>query len=133
MDLRSAIHAAIVLAMAASVVVVSVGQGTAQTTAPATKTDPKINEPFKRPDVKAYIKKFESDDREVYQTAARDRRGPWLEARDDGGRRRRRHGIVHAAVRRESRPDGTVYAVDIAPGSSRTSRPKPRKQATHRS
>ena len=30
------------------------------------KTDPKINEPFKKPDVKAYIKKFESDDREVY-------------------------------------------------------------------
>ena len=30
------------------------------------KTDPKINEAFKKPDVKAYIKKFESDDREVY-------------------------------------------------------------------
>ena len=31
-----------------------------------TKTDPKINEPFKKPDVKGFIKKFESDDREVY-------------------------------------------------------------------
>ena len=30
------------------------------------KTDPKINDPFKKPDVKAYIKKFESDERETY-------------------------------------------------------------------
>ena len=31
------------------------------------KTDPKINEPFKKADVKGFIKKFESDDRELYK------------------------------------------------------------------
>ena len=30
------------------------------------RTDPKINEPFKNPDVKGFIKRFESAEREVY-------------------------------------------------------------------
>jgi hypothetical protein len=33
---------------------------------PKVKADPKINEPFKKPDVKAFIKKFESGERETY-------------------------------------------------------------------
>jgi ubiquinone/menaquinone biosynthesis C-methylase UbiE len=32
----------------------------------STKVNPKINDPFKKPDLKGFIKKFESDDREVY-------------------------------------------------------------------
>src|SRR5437016_2019450 len=46
------------------------GRTQAQTTSPAiaaqAKADPKINEPFKKPNVKDYVKKFESEDRETY-------------------------------------------------------------------
>ena len=44
----------------------SSAQTTGQTAASRSKTDPKINDAFKKPDVKAYIKKFESEDREPY-------------------------------------------------------------------
>ena len=57
---------AIVLAISATIVVSAVSRGGSQTPGPTTKTDSKINEPFRKPDVKGFIKRFESDDREVY-------------------------------------------------------------------
>ena len=56
--------------MGTSFVVLAAALGQAQTTtqspASQSKTDPKINDAFKKPDVRAYIKKFESDEREAY-------------------------------------------------------------------
>lgn len=115
MDRRSAIHAAIVLAMTASVVVVSVGQGTTQTTAPTTKTDPKINEPFRRPDVKAFIKKFESDEREVFkrrtEIVASLGLKPGMTVADVGAGT----GLFTRLFAEKVGTTGRVYAVDIAP------------------
>jgi SAM-dependent methyltransferase len=60
------------LAVTASLIVLAATGGwtQTQTTSPATKThtktDPKINEPFRKPDVNQYIKRFESGDRETY-------------------------------------------------------------------
>ena len=56
----------IVLAVSAATIILTVTGGWTQTAGPATRPDPKINEPFKNPDLKGFIKKFESDDREVY-------------------------------------------------------------------
>ena len=60
----------IALLMSATIVALAGTWGITQTTAPSAtqeaKIDPKINEPFKKPDLKAFIKKFESDDREPY-------------------------------------------------------------------
>ena len=111
-----------------------VGQGTTQTTAPTTKTDPKINEPFKKPDVKGFIKKFESDDREVFARRHEIVASLGLEARNGGGGRRRGHGIVHPIVRREGRHDRDESTPSTSPrGSSRTSRRKPKKHGQPRS
>ena len=66
MNRRLPRRVAIALATSLSFVVPVITFGWAQTTSPVPKTDPKINEPFKKPDVKGFIKKFESDDREVY-------------------------------------------------------------------
>ena len=111
----------------ATIVMLAGTLGITQTTSPSTKaqikTDPKINEPFMKPDLKAYIKRFESNDREPYA---------------------KRHEIVAALglVRGMSVADvgagtgfftrlfsekvgetGKVYAVDIAPSFWPTSPP----------
>ena len=82
---------------------------------PKSRTDPKINDPFKKPDVKQYIKKFESEDRENYalrhEIVAALNLVPGMAVADVGGG----HRALHPAVRREGRADGKVYAVDIAP------------------
>jgi ubiquinone/menaquinone biosynthesis C-methylase UbiE len=66
MDRLSLRRSAIVLVTSANMAVLTVTCGWTQTTPPRTKADRKINEPFKKPDLKGYIKKFESDDREIY-------------------------------------------------------------------
>jgi ubiquinone/menaquinone biosynthesis C-methylase UbiE len=90
-------------------------QTTAPPTAPQTKTDPTINEPFKKADVKAYIKKFESDDRELYKkrneiVAALDLR-PGMAVADIGAGT----GLFTRLFADRVGPQGKVYAVDISP------------------
>jgi ubiquinone/menaquinone biosynthesis C-methylase UbiE len=108
-------HSAIVLAVTGSIVVLAVSGGQTQTTAPGTKTDPKINEPFKKPDLKAFVKKFESDDREVYTR----RRGivesldlsPGMAVADVGAGT----GLFTRLIAAKVGTMGKVFAVDISP------------------
>jgi ubiquinone/menaquinone biosynthesis C-methylase UbiE len=106
------------LAFGANVVLASAlgwGQTTAQPSASQSKTDPKINEPFKKPDVKAYVKKFESEDRETY--VRRDEIVAALELRsgmsvaDIGAGT----GLFTRLFAEEVGAKGKVYAVDISP------------------
>jgi ubiquinone/menaquinone biosynthesis C-methylase UbiE len=89
--------------------------GWAQTTAPATRTDPKINEPFKKPDVKGFIQKFESDDREVYakrtEVVAALGLKPGMSVADVGAGT----GLFTRLFADKVGKTGRVYAVDIAP------------------
>jgi ubiquinone/menaquinone biosynthesis C-methylase UbiE len=63
-------HICSTLFMSTTIVALAGTWGIPQTTTPSTnaqiKTDPKINEPFMNPDLKAFIKRFESNDREPY-------------------------------------------------------------------
>jgi ubiquinone/menaquinone biosynthesis C-methylase UbiE len=104
-----------VLAMGTSIVVLAVSWGTTQTVAPATKTDPKINEPFKKPDVKGFIEKFESDDREVYakrnEIVAALGLKPGMSVADVGAGT----GLFTRLFADKVGKTGRIYAVDIAP------------------
>jgi ubiquinone/menaquinone biosynthesis C-methylase UbiE len=87
----------------------------AQAPAGQSKTDPKINEAFKRPDVKAYIKRFEADDREVYArrheiVAALGLKAGMAVADIGAGT-----GLFTRLMAEKVGADGKVYAVDIAP------------------
>ena len=79
------------------------------------KTDPKINEAFKKPDVKAYIKRFESDDREVYarrhEIVAALGLKPGMAVADIGAGT----GLFTRLMAEKVGAEGKVYAVDIAP------------------
>ncbi len=115
MNRLSFLRVAIVLAMSATIVFMAVSQGGSQTAAPPTKTDSKINEPFKKPDVKGFIKKFESDDREVYAkrneiVAALGLR-PGMAVADVGAGT----GLFTRLFAERVGKSGRVYAVDIAP------------------
>jgi ubiquinone/menaquinone biosynthesis C-methylase UbiE len=106
---------AIVLVVSGHIVVMAVRLGQTQTAAPQSKTDPKINEPFKKPDVKGFIKKFESDDREVFAkrneiVAALGLR-PGMAVADVGAGT----GLFTRLFAEEVGKTGRVYAVDIAP------------------
>lgn len=115
MDRTSLSRAAIVLSVSAITIVLMVNCGRSQTAAPSTKTDSKINEPFKKPDVKAFIKKFESEDREVYAkrneivTALGLR--PGMAVADIGAGT----GLFTRLFAERVGKTGRVYAVDIAP------------------
>ena len=89
MDKRLVRQNRVVLVIGATLVFVAAAVGqtppSGQKTTPESKTDPKINAAFQRPDVKAYIKRFESDDREVLRPATRDRRGHGTQARNECG------------------------------------------------
>src|SRR5262245_12074619 len=108
-----------VLATSATIVALAVTWGWAQTAAPATvtkaKADPKINEQFRKPNLKELIKRFESEDREIYArrheiVAALDL-APGLAVADVGACT----GLFTRLFAEKVGPSGRVYAVDIAP------------------
>jgi ubiquinone/menaquinone biosynthesis C-methylase UbiE len=104
-----------VLATSATIVVLTVSRGTSQTATPPIKTDAKINEPFKKPDVKGFIKKFESDDREIFAkrheiVAALGLRTGMAVADVGAGT-----GLFTRLFAEKVGKTGRVYAVDIAP------------------
>jgi SAM-dependent methyltransferase len=106
---------AIVVATGVSIVIAVVTGASAQTTPPAKRTDPKINEPFKKPDVKGFIQKFESDDREVYakraEVVAALGLKPGMAVADVGAGT----GLFTRLFADKVGESGRVYAVDIAP------------------
>ena len=112
---------AISVTLSASVVVLAATSGWTQiqTTSPPTsarvKTDPKINEPFQKPNVKEYIKKFESDERETYakrhEIVAALGVTPGMTVADVGAGT----GLFTRSFAEKVGPTGKVYAVDIAP------------------
>ncbi len=78
------------------------------------RTDPKINEPFKNPDVKDFIKKFESTNREVYVkrdeiVAALGLKSGMAVADVGAGT-----GLFTRLFAEKVGPGGKVYAVDVA-------------------
>jgi ubiquinone/menaquinone biosynthesis C-methylase UbiE len=78
-------------------------------------TDPKINEPFRKPNVQEYIKKFESESRENYAhrheiVAALDLK-PGMAVADIGAGT----GLFTRLFAEKVGPTGRVYAVEIAP------------------
>ena len=107
---------AIVPAVSATLIILAVTEGWTQTAGTGTKTDPKINEPFKNPDLKGFIKKFESDEREVYAkrkdiVAALELK-PGMAVADVGAGT----GLFTRLFAEGRAVSGKVYAVDIAAG-----------------
>jgi ubiquinone/menaquinone biosynthesis C-methylase UbiE len=106
----------IVVAVSATTIVLAVTGGWTQTAGPGTKTDPKINVPFKNPDLKGFIKKFESDDREIFakrkEIVAALELKPGMAVADVGAGT----GLFTRLFADQVGPNGKVYAVDIAPG-----------------
>lgn len=78
------------------------------------RADPKINEPFKNPDLGGFIKKFESEDREVYkmrhEIVAAVRLKPGMAVADVGAGT----GLFTRLFADGVGPSGKVYAVDIS-------------------
>jgi ubiquinone/menaquinone biosynthesis C-methylase UbiE len=109
----------IVGVVCASVLVFAATGGRTQTSpqapAPEIKIDSKINEPFKKPDVKRFIATFESDNREVYtkrqEIVASLGLTPGMTVADVGAGT----GLFTRQVADKVGPTGKVYAVDIAP------------------
>ncbi len=109
----------IALAMGANVVLLATTLRSANANAQApptqSKADPKINEPFKKPDVKAYIKRFESEDRETYvrrhEIVAALGLSPGMSVADIGAGT----GLFTRLFAEKVGAKGKVYAVDIAP------------------
>jgi ubiquinone/menaquinone biosynthesis C-methylase UbiE len=108
----------IVGVVCASVLVFAVTGGRTQTSpqapAPDTKVDSKINDPFKKPDVKRFIATFESDNREVYTkrqeiVASLGLTGGMAVADVGAGT-----GLFTRLIAEKVGPTGKVYAVDIA-------------------
>jgi ubiquinone/menaquinone biosynthesis C-methylase UbiE len=106
----------VVLAVSATTFITAVTGGWTQTAGPSTRTDPKINEPFKNPDLKGFIKKFESDEREVYarrkEIVAALELKPGMAIADVGAGT----GLFTRLFADKVGPTGKVYAVEIAPG-----------------
>jgi ubiquinone/menaquinone biosynthesis C-methylase UbiE len=86
-----------------------------QTAKKASEHDQEINKPFVKPDVKAFIKRFESDTREVYakRHAIVDslslKRGMYVADLGAGT------GLFTRLFAEKVGPEGRVYAIDIAP------------------
>jgi ubiquinone/menaquinone biosynthesis C-methylase UbiE len=106
------------MAMGVSIVLAVAARGWAQADGQAgaaqSKTDPKINDAFKRPDVKAYIKRFETEDREVYArrheiVAALGLKTGMAVADIGAGT-----GLFTRLMAEKVGVEGKVYAVDIA-------------------
>src|SRR5262249_21618602 len=108
-----------VLAVGASLVLAAtVGwtQTPTTTTKPAgkSKPNPKINEPFRKPNVKEYVKKFETESRENYalrhEIVAALELEPGMAVADLGAGT----GLFTRLIAEKVGPTGKVYAVDIA-------------------
>jgi SAM-dependent methyltransferase len=109
----------IALAVGASLVVLAAtagrteGQGQSEAQAKA-RPDPKINEPFRKPDVKEYVKKFETESRENYahrhEIVAALGLEPGMAVADIGAGT----GLFTRLFAEKVGPTGKVYAVDIA-------------------
>jgi ubiquinone/menaquinone biosynthesis C-methylase UbiE len=101
----------------ASVVVLATSGGWTQTQTQTTpsRTDPKINDAFKKPDVKKYVKTFESEDRENYahrhEIVAALNLVPGMAVADIGAGT----GLFTRLFAEKVGPSGKVYAIDIAP------------------
>jgi ubiquinone/menaquinone biosynthesis C-methylase UbiE len=109
----------IALALGAGLVVLAATVGrTAGQDAPGTatksKADPKINEPFRKPNVKDYVKKFETEDRENFahrhEIVAALELKPGMAVADVGAGT----GLFTRLFADKVGPTGKVYAVDIA-------------------
>lgn len=105
------------LATAVSLVALAAALSRAQTTgqsvSPQSKTDPKINDAFKKPDVKAYVKKFESEEREPYarrhEIVAALELKPGMVVADIGAGT----GLFTRLMAEKVETSGKVYAVNI--------------------
>jgi ubiquinone/menaquinone biosynthesis C-methylase UbiE len=90
-------------------------QTSSTATSSQAKVDPKINDAFKKPDVKAYVKKFEAEDREPYarrhEIVAALALTPGMVVADIGAGT----GLFTRLMAEKVGPEGKVYAVDIAP------------------
>ena len=109
----------IALAVGASLVILAATVGRTEGQEPSqappkAKTDPKINAPFRKPNVRDYVKKFETEDRENYAhrdeiVAALDLK-PGMAVADVGAGT----GLFTRLFAEKVGPSGKVYAVDIA-------------------
>jgi ubiquinone/menaquinone biosynthesis C-methylase UbiE len=108
-----------VLAWSAIVVVLATTRGWTQTIPrapePAIRTDPRINQPFKKPDVKRFIATFESDNREIYTKRMEILSAlgltPGMAVADVGAGT----GLFTRLFAEKVGPTGKVYAVEISP------------------
>lgn len=108
------------LSVASSVggfLVLAAGLGHAQVpskSADQTKTDSKINEPFKKPDANEYVKRFETESRENYarrhEIVAAMGLEPGMAVADLGAGT----GLFTRLIAEKVGPKGKVYAVNIA-------------------
>lgn len=105
------------IAVIAVVLTATAGQGQVQTPSkPAGKsrTDPRINDPFRKPNVKEYVKKFETESRENYahrhEIVAALGLEPGMAVADVGAGT----GLFTRLFAEKVGPKGKVYAVDIA-------------------
>ena len=107
------------LAVSAGVVILAATGGWAQTqpepSAPKAKVNPKINEAFKKPNVRDYVKRFESEKRENYahrhEIVSALELTPGMSVADIGAGT----GFFTQLFAEKVGPTGKVYAVDIAP------------------
>jgi len=108
-----------VLAVCMSPIVFAATWGWTQTSprapAPEIKTDSKINEPFKKPDVKRFIATFESDNREIYAKRLEILSSlgltPGMAVADVGAGT----GLFTRLFAEKVGPTGKIYAVEISP------------------
>jgi ubiquinone/menaquinone biosynthesis C-methylase UbiE len=101
------------MALAAANLVVIATTGVRSQT-PEPRADPRINEPFRKPRVKDYIKKFEAEDRENYahrhEIVKALRLKPGMVVADVGAGT----GLFTRLIAEKVGPAGRVFAVDIA-------------------
>jgi ubiquinone/menaquinone biosynthesis C-methylase UbiE len=107
------------LALGVSLVILAAAVGRTESQDPSqapakSKVDPKINAPFRKPNTKDYIKKFETEGRENYahrhEIVAALELKPGMAVADVGAGT----GLFTRLIAEKVGPSGKVYAVDIA-------------------